>query len=127
MGLITPTTTMMREGITMAATKVDSGFKGTLNWGLRNSSTKDLILKSSEPIFKLTIFRLEQDEVPEMEYGKRENDAYQGSDGIVVSKRRLPVDIPKNMLVGSSIEKMDPKLRLNPIVARFCGIMRQER
>ena len=112
MGLITPTTTMMREGITMAATKIDSGFKGTLNWGLRNSSTKDLILKSNEPIFKLTIFRLEQDEAPEMEYGERANDGYQGSDGIVVSKRKLPVDIPKNMLVGSSIEKMDPKLRL---------------
>ena len=112
MGLITPTTTMMREGITMAATKIDSGFKGTLNWGLRNSSTKDLILKSNEPIFKLTIFRLEQDEAPEMEYGERVNDGYQGSDGIVVSKRKLPVDIPKNMLVGSSIEKMDPKLRL---------------
>ena len=69
MGLITPTTTMMREGITMAAAKVDSGFKGALNWGLRNSSTKDLILKSNEPIFKLTIFKLGQDEAPEMEYG----------------------------------------------------------
>lgn len=112
MGLITPTTTMMREGITMAATKVDSGFKGTLNWGLRNSSTKDLILKSNEPIFKLTIFKLGRDEAPEMEYGERINDAYQGSDGIVVSKRKLSVDIPKNKLVESSIEKMDPKLRL---------------
>ena len=112
MGLITPTTTMMREGITMAATKIDSGFKGTLNWGLRNSSTKDLVLKSNEPIFKLTIFRLDQDEAPETEYGERINDAYQDSDGIVVSKRNLPVDIPKNMLVGSSIEKMDPKVRL---------------
>ena len=112
MGLITPTTTMMREGITMAATKIDSGFKGTLNWGLRNSSTKDLVLKSNEPIFKLTIFRLDQDETPETEYGERINDAYQDSDGIVVSKRNLPVDIPKNMLVGSSIEKMDPKVRL---------------
>jgi len=44
--------------------------------------------------------------------GERVNDAYQGSDGIVVSKRKLSVDIPKNKLVESSIEKMDPKLRL---------------
>lgn len=112
MGLITPTTTMMREGVTLAATKIDSGFEGTLNWGLRNSSTKDLILKSKEPIFKLTIFKLGKDESPEKEYGERADDAYQDSDGIVVSKRKLPVDIQKNMLVQSGIEKMDPKLRL---------------
>jgi deoxycytidine triphosphate deaminase len=33
MGLITPTTTMMREGISEAqvATKIDAGFRGTLN------------------------------------------------------------------------------------------------
>jgi len=28
MGLITPTTTMMREGISQVATKIDAGFKG---------------------------------------------------------------------------------------------------
>ena len=44
MGFITPTTTMMREGISQVATKVDAGFRGFLNWGLRNGSTKDLIL-----------------------------------------------------------------------------------
>jgi len=44
MALITPTTTMMREGIMQSATKVDSGWDGTLNWGLRNSSIKDFIL-----------------------------------------------------------------------------------
>jgi deoxycytidine triphosphate deaminase len=36
MALITPTTTMMREGIMQSATKVDSGWSGTLNWGIRN-------------------------------------------------------------------------------------------
>src|ERR1700720_2399981 len=41
MAFITPTTTMMREGIMRAATKVDSGWDGHLNWGLRNSSIKD--------------------------------------------------------------------------------------
>src|SRR5689334_691632 len=38
MALITPTTTMMREGIMQSTTKVDSGWNGRLNWGLRNSS-----------------------------------------------------------------------------------------
>ncbi len=30
--LITPTTTMMREGFLFASTKVDPGYKGKLNW-----------------------------------------------------------------------------------------------
>jgi deoxycytidine triphosphate deaminase len=41
MAFITPTTTMMREGILEASTKVDAGFGGILNWGLRNGSAKD--------------------------------------------------------------------------------------
>ena len=49
MALVTPTTTMMREGIMQTTTKVDSGWSGTLNWGLRNSSTKDFILGYGVP------------------------------------------------------------------------------
>jgi deoxycytidine triphosphate deaminase len=33
MAWITPTTTMMREGIMQSSTKIDSGWNGTLNWG----------------------------------------------------------------------------------------------
>src|ERR1039458_719799 len=62
MALITPTTTMMREGIIQSATKVDSGWSGTLNWGLRNSSIRNFLLGYGEPIFKLTIFLLEEGE-----------------------------------------------------------------
>jgi deoxycytidine triphosphate deaminase len=64
MGLISPTTTMMREGISQVTTKIDAGFRGHLNWSLRNSSSKDLILQHGEPIYKLTIFKLEKDESP---------------------------------------------------------------
>src|ERR1051326_7133359 len=32
MGFITPTTTMMREGISQVSTKIDAGFRGNLNW-----------------------------------------------------------------------------------------------
>lgn len=112
MAFITPTTTMMREGIMQTATKVDSGWKGTLNWGLRNSSIKDFVLGFSEPIFKLTIFLLEDHEVPEIPYGERESDLYQGTQGIARSTRQIPADIPKNKLVSSSVEQLDPARQL---------------
>ena len=64
MGWISPTTTMMREGISQVTTKIDAGFRGVLNWSLRNSSSKDLILQFGEPIYKLTIYLLDQNEVP---------------------------------------------------------------
>ena len=112
MGLITPTTTMMREGISQVATKIDAGFRGRLNWGLRNGSTRDLLVQYAEPIFKLTIFALAGDEAPEIEYGKRPDDRYQDTEGIMRSTRRIPVDIPKSKIICSSIEKLDPKKQL---------------
>jgi deoxycytidine triphosphate deaminase len=112
MGLITPTTTMMREGITQVATKIDAGFRGILNWGLRNGSTKDLIVAYGEPIFKLTIFLLDKDESPEVAYGEKPEHHYQDSEGITRSARRIPADIPKKHIVSSSFEKFDPKKQL---------------
>ena len=112
MGLITPTTTMMREGISQVATKIDAGFRGNLNWALRNSSTKPLIVQHGEPIFKLTVVQLDEAEAPAEFYGQRPGDSYQGSEGIARSSRRLPADIPKNRIVASSFEKLDPKKQL---------------
>lgn len=112
MAFITPTTTMMREGITQAATKVDAGFVGQLNWGLRNSSFKDLILESGERIFKLTLMLLEKDEVPETAYGGAADHRYQNTSGILLSARRIPADIPKVKVVCSSVDKLDPKKQL---------------
>ncbi len=112
MALITPTTTMMREGITQSATKVDSGWSGTLNWGLRNSSIKDFILGYCEPIFKLTVFLLEGGEIPEIPYGEREEDKYQNAQGVVRSTRKIPVSIPKKNLITSSVENLDPARQL---------------
>jgi deoxycytidine triphosphate deaminase len=99
MALITPTTTMMREGIIPAATKVDSGWSGTLNWGLRNSSIRDFVLGYGEPIFKLTIFLLEGGEIPDIPYGERADDRYQNTQGIARSTRRIPASIPKSILL----------------------------
>jgi deoxycytidine triphosphate deaminase len=112
MGFITPTTTMMREGISQVATKIDAGFRGNLNWGLRNGSTRDLILRYGEPIFKLTIFELAENETPEIAYGHRPNDSYQDTEGIRRSTRSIPVDIPKSKLVSSSFDRLDPKKQL---------------
>lgn len=112
MGFITPTTTMMREGISLVSTKIDAGFRGILNWGLRNGSTKNLILQHGEPIFKLTIFRLEADETPETPYGSRSKDSYQDAEGIVRSARQVPADIPKSKIVCSSFDRIDPKKQL---------------
>lgn len=112
MGFITPTTTMMREGISQVATKIDAGFRGNLNWGLRNGSAKELIIQYGEPIFKLTIFLLDREESPDVAYGARETDRYQDTDGIMRSARRISVDIPKNKIVSSSFDKLDPKKQL---------------
>jgi deoxycytidine triphosphate deaminase len=112
MALITPTTTMMREGIMQSATKVDSGWIGQLNWGLRNSSIRDFILGYGEPIFKLTIFLLEEGEIPEIPYGQREDDRYQNTQGIIRSTRKIPANIPKRLLVASSVERLDPVKQL---------------
>ena len=112
MALITPTTTMIREGIMQAATKVDAGFVGNLNWGFRNSSFKDFKMQHGESIFKLTFFLLEGNEVPTINYGDKPEHKYQNTEGILSSARRLPVDIPAQKIVGSSYEKLDPKKQL---------------
>lgn len=112
MALITPTTTMMREGIAQVTTKIDPGFRGVLNWSLRNEASKDIVLKYKEPIFKLTIFKLSANEKPDVLYGQRENDSYQNTDGINYSKRTLPASIPKNKIIESSFGKLDPKKQL---------------
>jgi len=112
MAFINPTTTMMREGISQVATKIDAGFHGILNWGLRNGSTKDLVLQYGEPIFKLTIFVLGEDELPELEYGERPSDDYQDTEGIKRSTRRVLADIPKSKIISSSFSQIDPKKQL---------------
>jgi deoxycytidine triphosphate deaminase len=112
MGWISPTTTMMREGISQVTTKIDAGFRGILNWSLRNSSTKDLILQFGEPIYKLTIYLLDQNEAPEVPYGGNPEHHYQDTEGILRSARKIPSDIPKSKLICSSFEKLDPQKQL---------------
>jgi len=112
MGFITPTTTMMREGISQVTTKVDAGFRGNLNWSLRNGSIKEFIIGYGEPIFKLTLFLLDKEESPDIPYGERQKDSYQDTRGIMRSTRHIPADIPKSKIISSSLEQIDPKKQL---------------
>lgn len=125
MAFITPTTTMMREGIMQSSTKVDSGWVGTLNWGLRNSSIRDFILGYGEPIFKLTFFLLEGDEIPATPYGERPDDKYQNTEGILRSTRSIPATISKRQIVSSSSERIDPKRQLREAGYPFDHIGRE--
>ncbi len=105
---ITPTTTMMREGFLFASTKVDAGYKGNLNWGIRNSSVKTVKLRQGEHLFKLTFMELSAGEKPDRFYGDDKSDHYQGTSGIKESARMIPVDIPEKMVVRRSQRKIDP-------------------
>lgn len=111
-GLITPTTTMMREGFLFTTTKVDPGFRGVLNWGIRNSSVKTVRLRQGERLFKLTLLELEADEVPDVLYGESRRDSYQDSEGIVQSARMIPADIPDKLVVRRTERKIDPTKQL---------------
>lgn len=83
-GFISPTTDLSREGLIAPSTQIDSGYKGTLNWTITNTSGKTAEFVYGEKLFRLTIFRLEKGEKPELPY----QGDYQEKDGYVSSKRR---------------------------------------
>jgi deoxycytidine triphosphate deaminase len=105
---ITPTTTMMREGFLFASTKVDAGYKGNLNWGIRNSSVKTIRLRQGERLFKLTLLELSPEEKPDKFYGEHRDDHYQDTDGIRESARMIPADLSDRLLVRRTQRKIDP-------------------
>ena len=108
---ITPTTTLIREGIQLLTTKIDPGYHGTLNWTIRNSGVEPIKLEFGEPIYKATFFLLiDEEELPEKLYGEREErDFYQNKFGLVDSVRRLPVDADrrKKICVSSQGTEFD--------------------
>jgi deoxycytidine triphosphate deaminase len=112
LGLVLPTTTMMREGIAQTSTQVDPGYQGTLNWLIRNNSTKPIVIKYGERVFKLVIFRLGKTETPKVPYGDRSTDSYQGSEGIVRSARKVPADLDDGSVVRATRVKIDPRIQL---------------
>lgn len=103
---INPTTTIMREGISQVATKIDSGFKGYLSWSIRNGSAQEKLIAHGESIFKLTIFLLEsKEEFPDKFYGDDIDHKYQNSEGLEESKRLISSTISKESRVESEYKE----------------------
>lgn len=83
---ISPTTDLSREGIVAPTTQVDAGFKGTLNWTINNTGSKERAFEHLERIFRITFFLLEENEVPEKYY----TGDYHGKHGYTASQRSGP-------------------------------------
>lgn len=91
--IISPTTDLSREGIVAPSTHIDSGYHGTLNWTITNTSNDERRFLFKEKLFRIVIFKLEKDERPDKLY---EGD-YQGELGYVRSKRKgAPVGMQEN-------------------------------
>ncbi len=99
--LISPTTDLSREGIVASTTQVDAGYNGTLNWTITNTSSEERCFVYKERLFRLTILRLENGEVPVKYY---EGD-YQGKKDYVRSTRKgAPVGMRDSEWEDSVVE-----------------------
>ncbi len=112
MGLLTSRTTLMREGISFAPTKIDPGFFGTLDWVFKNHDFRPVMLPHGERLVNLIVFQLGAGEVPDLEYGTRNTDHYQGSPGLQASARRLPAQIPDTLIKRQSKKPEDASRRI---------------
>src|SRR5436309_12536743 len=112
MGLLTSRTTLMREGISFAPTKIDPGFYGTLDWVFKNHDFRSVMLPHGERLVNLIVFQLESGEVPDIQYGMRNTDHYQGSPGLQPSARSLPAQIPDALIRRQSRKPEDASRRI---------------
>jgi deoxycytidine triphosphate deaminase len=99
--IISPTTDLSREGIVAPSTHIDSGYFGTLNWTITNTSSEERRFLYKEKLFRMVIFKLEKDERPNKLY---EGD-YQGETGYVRSQRKgAPVGMKENEWEDALVE-----------------------
>jgi deoxycytidine triphosphate deaminase len=112
MGFLTSRTTLMREGISFAPTKIDPGFYGTLDWVFKNHDFRAVMLPYGERLVNLIVFQLESGEVPDIQYGMRNTDHYQGSPGLQPSARSLPAQIPEALIKRQSRRPEDASRRI---------------
>ena len=63
---------------------MDAGYHGTLNWTITNTSSEERRFLHKEKLFRLTILKLQDGELPVKYY---EGD-YQGQTGYIRSQRR---------------------------------------
>lgn len=80
---ISPTTDLSRESISTQTTQVDAGYHGTPQWTLQNNSNQIRQFTFKEKIFRITILRLAEGEIPNEVYGGD----YQEQTGFVRSER----------------------------------------
>ncbi len=100
-GLISPTTDLSREGIFAPTTQVDAGYHGTLNWTITNTSNEERRFLYGERIYRLTILKLQEGEVPLKFY----QGDYQDQTGYVRSQRKgAPVGMRESEWVESTVE-----------------------
>lgn len=112
MGILTSRTTLMREGISFAPTKIDPGFYGTLDWVFKNHDFRPVMLPYGERLVNLIVFQLEAGEVPDFQYGTRNTDHYQGSPGLQPSARSLPAQIPDTLVKRQTKKPEDASRRI---------------
>jgi hypothetical protein len=84
--LVTPTTDLAREGLVTPTGQIDSGYHGTLNFTVTNTSGEERMFLYEERLIRIIFFLLSQDEMPEAHY---EGDYHQQI-GYVRSKRKGP-------------------------------------
>lgn len=99
--IISPTTDLSREGLVAPSTHIDSGYYGTLNWTVSNTSNEERRFLYKEKLFRMVIFKLEKDERPNKLY----DGDYQGETGYIRSQRKgAPVGMKENEWEDSSTE-----------------------
>jgi deoxycytidine triphosphate deaminase len=91
--ILSPCTDLSREGIVAPTTQIDAGYHGTLNWTITNTSNQERRFLQKERIYRVTILKLEEGEVPLKCY----EGSYQGQTGYVRSRRTgAPVGMRDN-------------------------------
>lgn len=99
--LLSPTTDLSREGIVAPTTQIDAGYHGTLNWTIANTSSKEARFTYGEKIYRMTIFKLEEGETPDIIY----SGDYQNKHGYIRSRRKgAPVGMKESQWVDAFTE-----------------------
>lgn len=94
--IMTPTSDLHREGIVAPTTQVDAGWFGLLTWQLANLAPNPNTFKHKEEIYRITIFLLDENEIPKKLY----DGAHNCADGLGQTKRPgLPRDIVDENIV----------------------------
>jgi len=109
--IIVASSSLTRRGLSQVSTKMDSGYHGRLSWGAKNEGSSPIRLKYEEPLYHLNFFLLDDkedpSEIPEKDYGQRQQDTMQDFMSLKDYAPSEPGVIDKELLIASSIDKID--------------------